>query len=266
MPLYTKLIPTQPNDKVTNDRIVSLSKKQNFVFGQVIKNVTPGISTAELADIARIAAKEIGIEFSFRRKFSFPEDISICRNHEIMNGIPKRDSIIMDGDLVKIAIGTNESMSAYCCQNWTVLAGTSNVSTEKSHLMSTTMNCLEHALKMCTENTKISTIVAALSETAKTENIVLSSSFVGHMIGKEPFMHPQFVSPKGLFAEDFTLTVGTTFSLLALGHPTKPQEKIASDKWTIVEKERFPSTVFSHLVTIGTNGPEILTATYPKTH
>ena len=68
------------------------------------------MTTADLADIARKAASEIEIEFSFRKKFSFPEDISVCRNHEIINGIPKHDSLIAEGDLVKLSLGTNESI------------------------------------------------------------------------------------------------------------------------------------------------------------
>ncbi|MBX9900901.1 MAG: methionyl aminopeptidase [Burkholderiaceae bacterium] len=262
MPIYTKVLPTQPNDQVTNDKIISLAKKQSVVFNQVVQSIVPGITTADLADIARVAANEIGIEFSFRRRFSFPEDISVCRNHEIMNGIPKRDSVIVEGDLVKLSIGTNESMSAFCTQNWTVLVGSKKNSSEKLRLLSATMKCLNSAIKVCTPNTKVSTIVTALNEVAKAENIVLSSSFVGHLIGQEPIMHPQFVLPKGLFSEDHTLSVGTMFSLLALGHSVKPQEKLAEDKWTVVDRERIPSVAFSHMILIGSSGPEVLTSTY----
>lgn len=262
MPLYTKTLPIQPNDQATNDKIISLAKKQSAVFDQVLQGIVPGMTTADLADIARKAASEIEIEFSFRKKFSFPEDISVCRNHEIINGIPKHDSLIAEGDLVKLSLGTNESMSAFCTQTWTVLVGAEKTSPEKLRLLSSTKKCLNSAIEICTPGTKVSTIVTALNEVAKIENIVLSDSFVGHLIGKEPIMPPHFVLPKGLVGEDHALSVGTVFSLLALGHSTKPKEKLAEDKWTVVEKERLPSAAFSHMILISANGPQILTSTY----
>ncbi|MBC3935509.1 methionyl aminopeptidase [Undibacterium sp. CY7W] len=262
MPLYTKLTPTQANDQVTIERIKVLAKKQNFIFDQILSSIVPGITTADLADIARVAAKEIGVEFSFRKTFSFPEDISICRNHEIMNGIPKHNTRIEAGDLVKISLGTNDAMSAFCSQNWTMLVGEEKSSPAKIHLMSSTLKCLENAIQMCTPNAKISSIVTALHEVALAEKIVLSKNFVGHLIGREPIIFPQFVLPKGLIGEDHTLSTGTMFSLLALGHAAQPHEKLAADNWTVIDKERLPSAVFSHIVLIGDNGPELLTSTY----
>ena len=78
--------------------------------------------------------------------------------------------------------------------------------------------------------------MTARYDLAKTESIVLSRSFVEHLIGKEPMMLPQLVLPTGLIAQDYILSVGTLISLLVLEHPTKPQEKLTDNKWTVIEK------------------------------
>lgn len=262
MPLYTKSSLTAPNDPFTNDKISSLAVKQNLVFDRIVKVIQPGMTTADLADIARGAASDIGIKFSFRSKHGFPEDISVCRNHEIMNGIPRRDAQIAAGDLLKISIGTSADMSAFCTQIWTIQVGAVKNPSEKSHLLLATMICLTKTSKICTPGTRISTIVTALDDLAKAEGIVLSRSFVGHLIGKEPMMLPQLVLPTGLIAQDYSLSEGTLISLLVLGHPTKPQEKLADNKWTVIEKQRMPSVAFSHMILISADGPKVLTSCY----
>ncbi len=75
------------------------------VLGVLKKELKPGMSTKDLADIADRELKVLGGEASFKGYQDFPEVICISVNEEVVHGIPKASKIINEGDIVGLDFG-----------------------------------------------------------------------------------------------------------------------------------------------------------------
>src|SRR5690242_10027555 len=75
------------------------------VLSVLEKNVASGMSTKQLADIARKELAELGGLPAFLGYQGFPDVICISVNDEVVHGIPREDKILQDGDLVGLDFG-----------------------------------------------------------------------------------------------------------------------------------------------------------------
>ena len=67
--------------------------------------VQPGISTADLDEIAERSIRGAGATPSFLGYHGFPATICTSVNDEIVHGIPSPDDVMRDGDIVSIDCG-----------------------------------------------------------------------------------------------------------------------------------------------------------------
>ena len=64
--------------------------------------VKPGISTLEIDEYAKNIIEKHGATCSFYKLYDFPRNFCISLNEEVIHGIPKKDRILKDGDVLKI--------------------------------------------------------------------------------------------------------------------------------------------------------------------
>ncbi|NHZ80305.1 M24 family metallopeptidase [Massilia sp. CCM 8695] len=259
MPLFTVIHPTVPNPPAVNDRITLLARAHSKLLAVLLDAVRPGMATADLADVAREQAATLGIGLSFRTKMGFPDDISACINTQAMNSVPNRNTLIKDGDIVKIAFGSTDGGGAFCVQNWSMQAGT--ILPARRALLNDARDSLDDALAYCRPGIKVSELAARLARSAAEKGFWLSTEFAGHMIGQEPVMPPSIVQPKGLFATGHALTEGTVLSLFVLAHAARPRLDRRDDGWTVVDRKHGMSAAYSHMVRVAAL-PQLLTSPY----
>ena len=72
---------------------------------KVKEAIRPGISTYELDKIAENAIIENGATPSFKNYGGFPASICASINEVVIHGIPKKHTILKDGDIISIDIG-----------------------------------------------------------------------------------------------------------------------------------------------------------------
>ena len=66
---------------------------------------TPGMSTLDLDEIAETVIREAGAVPSFKGYHGFPGSICSSVNEVVVHGIPTKDTVLADGDLVSIDCG-----------------------------------------------------------------------------------------------------------------------------------------------------------------
>ena len=76
-----------------------------LVHQEMRKVVEPGISTKELDDIAMRIIKENKAIPTFLGYSGFPACICTSINEKIVHGIPSKDEILKDGDIIAIDVG-----------------------------------------------------------------------------------------------------------------------------------------------------------------
>src|SRR3989344_6954204 len=83
------------------------------VLYKVKEKVVPGVSAAELDRYAQELIKELGDKpafFNYRpdgAKTPFPAALCVSLNDEVVHGIPRRDKILREGDIVALDLGLN---------------------------------------------------------------------------------------------------------------------------------------------------------------
>ena len=95
--------------EIKSSREINLMKKSSRIVATVLREINeliePGMSTKDLDDFAEKRIKSFGAVPSFKGYHGFPSSICSSINNEVVHGIPNKNKIIRNGDLVKIDTG-----------------------------------------------------------------------------------------------------------------------------------------------------------------
>ena len=72
------------------------------VHNEVALYIKSGLSTYEIDEYAKKIVNKLGGSCSFYHLYDFPGNFCISINDEVIHGIPSKNKIIKDGDIVKI--------------------------------------------------------------------------------------------------------------------------------------------------------------------
>src|SRR5665213_806718 len=75
------------------------------VLTTLSEKTSEGMSTKDIAEIAKSELKPTGGLPTFLGYYGFPDVICISINDEIVHGIPRRNKIIKNGDIVSLDFG-----------------------------------------------------------------------------------------------------------------------------------------------------------------
>ncbi len=95
--------------EIKSSREINLMKKSSRIVATVLREINdlikPGMSTKDLDDFAEKRIRDFGAVPSFKGYHGFPSSICSSINNEVVHGIPNKNKIIKNGDLVKIDTG-----------------------------------------------------------------------------------------------------------------------------------------------------------------
>src|SRR5207237_8629869 len=75
------------------------------VLGAIKDKLQPGQTTQNIDDIAESTVTKLGAVASFKGLYGFPASICISINEEIVHGIPSRQRVLREGDIVSLDFG-----------------------------------------------------------------------------------------------------------------------------------------------------------------
>lgn len=224
----------------------------------VAKAVVPGIATKELADIAR---KEISSRgglpafLGYGAPTPFPDVICISVNDAVVHGIPKKDQVLQDGDLVSldlgVVVGGMVSDGAI-----TVVCGKS--SPQKDEFLAHTRKSLDAGLKVIKHGCRVGDISYAIEKSLTKHKYGIVRDLVGHGVGHEVHEDPN-IPNYGRRGTGPQLVRGMTLAIepmATLGNYAVHTDK---DGWTIRTNDGSHAAHFEHTVLITNTGCEILT-------
>ena len=234
------------------------------ILGQLACKAAPGVTTAELNDLAAELTERAGAVPLFKGvpnphgKASFPAAICASRNNVLVHGIPDQKPLL-DGDILSIDFGVR--LDGYCGDAATTLM-IGNVSQQAKHLVETTRNVLKLAVENCHPNRRWFEVAQIIDSFVRQAGFAVVEDFVGHGIGLD--MHedprvPNFVDHSG---GDFVLEPGLVIAVEPMVNAGTKKVKTLNDGWTVVTADSSICAHFEHTIAITQDGPEVLTVVH----
>ena len=239
-------------------------REANLVVAEILdvlcEAVEPGMSTW---DLDQIAAREIDrhkVKSAFLGYHKYPAVLCTSVNHVVVHGIPRRDVVIQDGDIISIDFGVFKH--GYCGDAArTIPVGT--ILPKWQRLIDVTRESLELAIAQCVPGKRLGDIGATVQNHVETNGYSVVRDFVGHGIGRAMHEDP----PVPNYARSGTgkrLKRGLVIAIEPMVNAGAPEVAVLDDDWTAVTQDRSMSAHFEHSVAITDDGPWVLSRASSK--
>jgi methionyl aminopeptidase len=214
----------------------------------------PGISTWELNDVAAREIDRHRVKSAFLGYHGYPAVLCTSVNEVVVHGIPRKDVVLKDGDILGIDFGCFKD--GYCGDSArTIPIG--KVTPEAQKLMDVTRESLERAISKCVPGNRLEDLGWAVQEYVEENGFSVVRKFVGHGIGKA--MHEDPPVPNfGRPGRGHRLRPGLVLAIEPMVNAGTHDVEVLADNWTAVTKDRRLSAHFEHSVAITENGPLVL--------
>ena len=226
------------------------------VLTELTAAVAPGVSTAELDEIAERRIRQAGATPAFKGYHGYPATICASINDEVIHGIPSGRRVLAEGDIISIDVGA--ALDGYYGDSAVTLP-VGQVSEQAATLLRVTEESLYKAIEQARPGKRVSDIGHAVQRHVEAFGFSVVREFVGHGIGVRMHEEPQ-VPNYGEPGHGPRLAEGMVLAIEPMVNAGKPAVKVLADGWTAVTRDTSLSAHFEHTVAVTSGEPWILTA------
>ncbi len=216
----------------------------------------PGVTTADLDQVARAVLERRGAKSNFLNYHGFPAVICTSPNSVIVHGIPGSYRL-EEGDIVSIDCGA-------IIEGWhgdaarTIPIG--QVSPEAERLIRTTEASLMAGIEQVRAGNRLFDIGGAVQDVAEAAGYSVVREYVGHGIGTAMHEEPQIPNYRPLDrSKNIKIKAGHVFAVEPMVNAGSPKTELYDDGWTVVTADGALSAHFEHSIAVTDDGPEVLT-------
>ena len=224
------------------------------VLQATAKFIEPGRTTKEVDEYAGELLAEAGGTPTFLGYRGFPGNICISMNEEVVHGIggPRR---IQPGDLVKIDVGVTKG--GWIGDN-AVTVPVGPITEEAKRLLVATEQSLFEAIDLAREGVRLADLCGSVEKFVKEHGFSVVRDLVGHGVGKELHEEPQVPNYRPMERTPL-LKAGMVLAIEPRVYVGTGSVDWLDDGWTVVSRDRKPSSHFEHTVLVTDGDPELLT-------
>src|ERR1044072_2767197 len=146
------------------------------ILDELSEAAKPGVSTWDLDQIARRGIDKHKVKSAFLGYASPPSPAVFCTsiNEVIVHGIPRKNEVLKDGDIIGIDFGIFHK--GYCADTArTVMVGAD--SAEKRKLVEATKKALDLGIEQCREGNRLGDIGHAIQSYAESHGYSVVTQF-----------------------------------------------------------------------------------------
>ena len=221
-------------------------------LGEMIK---PGISTLEIDRAGDKMIRKLGGVPNFLHYNGYPASICVSVNDEVVHGIPRKDHILQDGDIVSLDAGLiHKGYHSDMARTF----GVGEISEEARLLIERTRESFFAGIKMAKAGNHLYDISNAIDAYIKPFGYGIVRDLVGHGIGSSLHEDPQIPN----FAQrrrGLKLQAGMTLAIEPMINMGRADVEWLDDDWTVVTEDGSWSAHYENTVLITDGEPEILT-------
>lgn len=218
--------------------------------------VKPGVTTKQIDERIRHYIEKCGARPSFLGYGGFPGSACISINEQVIHGIPSRNTVLQEGDIVKIDVGAyihgfhGDSARTIPC---------GRISADAQKLIDVTKRSFELGAEAAgKEGARIGDIGAAVDAYVRENGFSTVKKYVGHGVGHDLHEDPN-VPNYGTPGRGPKLCRGMVIAIEPMVNAGVDEVRELSDGWTVLTKDGKLSAHYENTVAITDNGIEILT-------
>ena len=225
------------------------------VHDELAKAIKPGISTWEIDHLGEELIRSFGCTPNFLHYNGYPASICVSVNDEVVHGIPSKERILQEGDIVSLDAGLiYKGYHSDAARTHAV----GEISQEAKKLIEVTRQSFFEGIKYAKAGHHLHEISAAIGAYAESFGYGVVRDLVGHGIGTALHEDPQIPN----FAQKrrgIRLVPGMTLAIEPMINIGRPDVCWLDDDWTVVTEDESLSAHYENTILITDGEPEILT-------
>jgi methionyl aminopeptidase len=225
------------------------------VLATLKEALKPGMTTKDLAEIAKREIRGTGGIPTFLGQYGFPDVICISVNDEVVHGIPSAKRVVKAGDLVSMDFGVTYDGMITDSAVTAIVSGADNPKTTK--LVDSTHAALMNGISAIQGAVRVGDIANAVEAVLKPHYGIVRD-LVGHGVGHELHEDPN-IPNYGRAGTGPLLKPGMTIAIEPMATLGDFRVYVDVDGWTVRTEDRSLAAHFEHTVLITDDGHEILT-------
>ncbi|WP_307831846.1 type I methionyl aminopeptidase [Prauserella cavernicola] len=228
----------------------------------VTEAAKPGVSTAELDELAEQTIRDADAVPSFKGYHGFPASICASLNEQIVHGIPSASPTLSEGDLLSVDCGA-------ILNGWhgdsAVTIAVGDVAETDRKLSAATEAAMWAGVEAVRPGARLTDISFAVESAAlqasETDGIDYGMivEYGGHGIGSEMHMDP-FLPNVGKPGKGPVLKTGMALAIEPMLTGGSAETLELDDGWTVVTGDGSRAAHWEHTVAVTADGPWVLTA------
>lgn len=241
---------------------IELMRKSCQIIGALLdalnELIKPGISTLKLDNFAEEFIRSRGGVPSFKGYrvpglMPFPGTLCTSVNEAIVHGIPSRDTILKEGDIIGIDVGViKDGYHGDAARTYAV----GKISEEAQRLMDVTRESLSRGITASIKGNRIGDISNAIGSYVSAQGYFVADDLTGHGVGKQLHEEPQ-IPNSGKAGRGPRIYPGMTLAI-------EPMVNIGTNRvkehgWEFKVADGSLSAHYEHTILVTETGTEILT-------
>ena len=251
------IVPDHSIIKTAEDiaKIKESAKINIAVLDYVAENIREGMCTQDIDDMVYSKTIEMGGIPAPLNYEGYPKSVCTSINDVVCHGIPCKEEILMDGDIINVDCST--ILDGYFSDSSRMFM-IGNVSDEMKNLVEVAHKSLEVGLSAVKPWGFLGDMGQAINDYVKSNGYSVVREIGGHGIGKE-FHEDPFVSYVSKKGTEMLLVPGFCFTIEPMINMGKSDVLVdEDDDWTVFTKDGSPSAQWEIQLVVTEDGYEIL--------
>ena len=246
---------------IKSPREIALMREAGRILAKVHedlgKELRPGMSTFDIDRLGEEMIRSFGCEPSFKNYQGYPASICVSVNEEVVHGIPSKNRLLKEGDIVSLDAGViykgyhSDAARTY---------GIGRISEEAEMLIKRTRQSFFEGIRYAKAGHHLHEISRAIGDYAESFGYGVVRDLCGHGIGSSLHEEPEIPNFRQ-FRRGIRLRPGMTLAIEPMIDLGTADVVWMDDDWTVVTEDMSPSAHYENTVLITESEPEILTLT-----
>lgn len=246
---------------IKSEREIELMREAGRILAKVHeelgKAIKPGMSTLDIDRMGEEMIRSFGCVPSFKNYQGYPASICVSVNEEVVHGIPSKDRIIREGDIVSLDAGViYKGYHSDAARTH----GVGEISEEAGLLIERTRQSFFEGMKYAVAGNHLHEISKAIGDYAESFGYGVVRDLCGHGIGSHLHEDPEIPNFRQ-FRRGIKLRPGMTLAIEPMIDAGTAEVVWMDDDWTVVTEDLSLSAHYENTVVITEGRPEILTLT-----